>query len=163
MKYRYSILAFICNTVLVGAVVMLLLYLFGVLINADKEKIIKVFIICPAFYAAVMIGYSSEYTDRYVELYDNYIRFNSFRFKRVRNTVSFNIKYEDVISIKTKSFPIIGLCAVKIKAKNFPHEITLSICFCKHKELYREICQNVVEYNEDINIDKSLQKLINNR
>lgn len=150
MKYRYSKLAFICSWLLVGSIVMLLLYLFGILINASEDKFIKVFMICPAFFITVMMGYSSEYNSRYVEIFDEYIKFNSFRFKRLRNVVSFNIRYEDIISIKSKSLPVIGLLAIKIKAKNIPHEITLSICFKGHKKMFKNICHSVSEHNNVI-------------
>ena len=117
MKYRYSKIAFISISVLVCAVVMLLLYMYGVLVNADKDRFIKVFIICPVFFAVVMMGYSSEYNNRYVEIFDEYIKFNSFRFKRLRNVISLNIRYEDIISIKSKSLPLFGMWAIKINAK----------------------------------------------
>lgn len=163
MKYRYSKLAFICSWLLVGSIEMLLLYLFGILVNASEDKFIKVFMICPAFFITVMMGYSSEYTNRYVELFDDYIKFNSFRFKRLRNVISLKIRYEDIISIKTKSLPLFGIWAIKINAKNIAHEITLSICFKHHKIMFKNICLNVIEHNKDIYIDSSIQKLINEK
>ena len=163
MKYRYSKLAFICISVLVCAVVMLLLYLYGVMINADDDKFIKVFMICPLTFFVFVIGYSSEFNNRYVEIFDEYIKFNSFRFKWLRNVISLNIRYEDIISIKTKSLPLFGIWAIKINAKNIPHEITLSICFKHHKIMFKNICLNVIEHNKDIYIDSSIQNLINEK
>ena len=158
MKYRYSKIAFISISVLVCAVVMLLLYMYGVLVNADKDRFIKVFMICTAFFAVVMMGYSSEYNNRYVEIFDEYIKFNSFRFKRFRNIISLNIRYEDIISIKSKSLPLFGLWAIKINAKNIPHEITLSICFKDHKNMFKNICRSVGEHNKDVIIDSYLNE-----
>jgi len=158
MKYRYSKFAFISISVVVCAAVMLLLYLYGVMINAEKEKFIKVFVICFLFFFIVMFGYSSEYNNRYVEIFDEYIRFNSFRFKRLRNIVSVNIKYDDIISIKSKSLPVIGLLAIKINAKNIPHEITLSICFKDHKKMFKNICRSISEHNKDVIIDSYLNE-----
>ncbi len=158
MKYRYSKLAFICSWLLVGSIVMLLLYLFGILINASEDKFIKVFMICPAFYISVMMGYYSEYSNRYIELFDDYIKFNSFRFKRLRNVISLKIRYEDVIGIKSKSLPLIGLYAIKICAKNIPHDITLSICFKGHKKMFKNICRSVSEHNNNVIFDSYLEE-----
>ena len=78
----------------------------------------------------------------------------------MRNVVSINVKYEDVFSITSKKIPLIGLWGIKIKARNLPHEITLSVCFCKHKKLFKVICDEVKLHKPDIYIDSSIQEYL---
>ncbi len=157
MKYRYSKLAFIVISVVVCFFVMLLLYLFGLLIDADYEKFVKVFIICPGFFFAITGLSLGEYSNRYVEIFDSYIMFNSFRFKRIQNVMSSKIIYENIISIKSIKLPIVGLVGIKIKAKSLPHDIKLSIFFKNHKQMFRDVCYSVNENNKKTVIDSYLK------
>ena len=157
MKYRYSKLAFVSVSVLVCAFIMLILYLYGHLINADYERFIKVFIICPGFFFAMVLGFSSEYFNRYVEIFDDYILFNSFRFRKKRNVLTLKINYENIISIKSITMPLFGLVGIKISAKTIPHDIKLSLFFQKHKQMFKDVCCSVNENNKNVIIDSYIK------
>lgn len=160
MKYNYSKLAFVCSSIIVGLLCLIILFFYGLLIGAEKEKYYKVFFICSTFFAFCVLGYSGEYLNRFIILNDNYIRFNSFRFKRIKKVISFSVSYNDIISIKAKTFPIIGLWGISIVAKNFPRDITLSLGFKSHKNMFKEVCVTALQHNPNVYIDPRLQDYI---
>lgn len=160
MKYRYSKIAFICSAIITGTIVFLILFLYGIFINAEKNQYFKVFFICSVFFVFCVFMFANEYLNRYVEIFDEHIRFNSFRFKRIKNVVSMSVSYEDIFSINPKKLPLIGLWGIKINARNLPHEVTLSICFCKHKKMFKAICDEAKQHKPDIYIDSYIQKYL---
>lgn len=158
MKYKYSKLAFGFCLILVEGVVLTLLLVFGNLIGAEKKQFNNMFLLVSVFLVSCAFMYIGEYSNKYVNFLDDYIHFNSFRFKMKVNPMSLKVKYEDVYSIKPRKLPIVGVWAIKINAKNLPHEITISFCFKKHKELFENLCTLVKKYKPDAYIDKELSK-----
>ena len=112
------------------------------------------------FYTGFISTYYNEYKNRYVSFFDEYVHFNSFRFRKKVQPVSLNLKYEDIWSVTARRLPLIGFWAVRINGKNLPHTITLSFCFCKHKEMYTELCNLTKLHNPNVHIDSSLEKYV---
>lgn len=160
MRYKYSKFAFVCSYIILGVVVLSAVLLYGVLIGAEKSQHIKAFSMSSVAFVAFTSMYAHEYWNRYVEMSDEHIRFNSFRVRKIKNVVSLNIKYEDIFSIKSRKIPLIGLWAIKINARTLPHEITLSFCFCEHKKMFKAICDEAKQHKPDIYIDSYLQNYL---
>ena len=106
--------------------------------------------------------FTGEYTNKYVELFDENVRFNSFRFKdvRMKKAIAFSVKYEDIISVNVRTLPIIGIWAISIKAKNLPQRVTVSFCFKNHRKFYDSLCKHVENKNPNAYIDKRLKEYI---
>lgn len=102
--------------------------------------------------------YSSEYKNKYIEFSEKYVHFNSFRFKKEIKPLSFNVKYEDVLSIDARNIPFIGNWAVTIRTKTFPKPIVVSFFFKKHKEIYNELISKAKYANPNIYISSQLNK-----
>lgn len=160
MKYEYSKLAFVCMWTFSCLIVLIVQMSIGFFIGADQKVKNEVLFGIIGIFLTLAIVYSKEYLTRSVILLDEYVRFNSFRFKMKHNPISINIKYEDFWSIESRKLPIIGMWAIIINAKNLPHKITVSFCFCKHKELYCKLCELVKKYNPNVYVDDQLEKYI---
>lgn len=162
MKYKYSKLAIYSQYAGILLFDLLAIGLVFFLEPNDRKFQIKMIvgILGIAFF---MIGlYDKEFRQRYVELTDEYVRFNSFRFKdvRMKKAIAFSVKYEDIISVNVRTLPIIGIWAISIKAKNLPQRVTVSFCFKKHKEFYDYLCKHVENKNSNAYIDKRLKEYI---
>lgn len=162
MKYKYSKIAFICCAMVTGFISFALLFFYGYIIGAEEDQYLKVFFICSIFFAFCVFMFTGEYTNKYVELFDESVRFNSFRFKdvRMKKAIAFSVKYEDIISVNVRTLPIIGIWAISIKAKNLPQRVTVSFCFKKHREFYYNFCKRVENKNPNAYIDKRLKEYI---
>lgn len=154
-KYRKTMIALQWSSVFVYAA--FLLYLFHIM-GKDVEWIQKNLIIAIVFLTVFIICFSGEYLNRYVDFKDEYVRFNSFRFKRLKKAVTINIKYENIYSIEACKLPLIGIWGVKITAKDLPNPIILSFCFSKHIKMYKSLCSRVRLYNSKAYIDERLKK-----
>lgn len=160
MKYRYSKLAFTCFTLITGAAIFSALLLYGYFLEMEKDQFFKALPICAIFFLFLVLMYAGEYLNRYVEIFDERIRFNSFRFRRIMNPVSVSVKYEDIFGIKARKLPFIGLWGIKINARNLPHEITLSFCFRGHRQMFKDICEKVQAQDLGVIIDPDLLKYL---
>ncbi len=136
------------------------LFLFNLVTNSSRQKIIKVLIPCFVMFIYLALFYMREYTNRYIYVSDEHIRFNSFRFKRMRNPISLNVRYENIISIKPKKLPLFGLWGIIINAQNIPHEITLSICYHNHKKMFWNICNESKKHNSNVIIYADLKEYL---
>lgn len=158
MKYKYSKIAFPCYM----TSLLPFFFLIGYILLADlgKQKQMETLVTCFVVYAFGILRYSGEYSKRYIEILDDGRRFNSFRFRMVMNPISLSVPYADMISIKARKLPLIGLWGIKIGAKNIPPDITLSLGFIKHKQMYKDVCDAVEKHKPDIAIDSYLQQYL---
>ena len=166
MKFKYSSFSvwLKCLTVFLLTVFVLvcIIYLCNGSVDYDislKRSIVKSFVFYIGFVSVCVV----EESRKYVELFDTYIRFNSFRFKKIRlnkNSSEFAVRYEDIYSVEAVRVPLIGLWAVKIGAKNLPEKIRLSRNFRRENLMYTEILKRVKESNPDVYIDEKLNRYL---
>lgn len=159
MKYKYSRFMILLQWSLVF-VYAALWPCFFYLIGKDIAWIQKNSIVVTVFILVFISIYNGEYMNRYVEISDDYIRFNSFRFKRMKKVLSLNVRFDNFYSIEARTLPLFGLWGIRINAKDIPHPITVSFCFSKHKKLYRTLCAQVKQHNPKVYIDEKLEKYI---
>lgn len=112
-------------------------------------------------YITFLFIYGSEYINRYVELFDEHVRFNCFRFKGERKPVSLDIRYENIFSLEAIKYPIIGIVGVKVKCKNYPKDIKVSPLFHRHKEMYPNLIELVKSRNPKAYIDDAFCNVLN--
>lgn len=160
MKYKYSRIAIFIQFLIFALADFWLIFLASYL-NPDNPRFMSKIV---GGFAAIFIfmvsAYGKEMIKKHVMLHNEYVCFNSFRFKGDRKASSVNVRYEDILSFDVKTLPLIGVWAVQINAKNLPEKMTVSFCFCKHKELYRKLCEAVKERNPKVYIDNRLEKKI---
>ena len=157
MKYRYSQIISALNWLTSFAIVSIFNIVLYAFIFHSYSTFRKNVIISIVMYIAMVIGYNKEYRERYVELKDDYAVINSFRI--ARKVRSFNINYEDIISIDTKSLPVIGVYAFIIKAKNIPWKIRITWRMCKFKELAAILYKKTAATNETEYIDIKFKEM----
>lgn len=106
--------------------------------------------------------FTPEFYRRYIELCDSYVHFHSFRFKDVtmKKAASFNVMYENILSMDAKRLPIIGVYAVIFKAKSLPKELTVSFFYHDYKELFKSLCESVSQANPNAYIDDRILEAI---
>lgn len=159
MKYKYSRKWFALEiglSFLLCFVANILLYLF-----TEKEDLfIQNNILCATFILFYMLTFSNEYFKRYVEFFDESIRFNSFRIAGARKVLSFNFKYGDITSIKASWLPVIGVWNIKVGCQGFAYPIPISFCFVDYMELCEKLCDVVKENNPDAYIDGRIVEFI---
>ncbi|MBQ3604310.1 MAG: hypothetical protein IJA02_10750 [Clostridia bacterium] len=160
MRYKYSKIAFVCCLIFTALIVMTILFTLGFFIDVEKKQFNNVILLVSAFLISCAFMYGGEYFNKYITLSDEQMFFNSFRFKGKIHPISFNVKYVDVWSVTSRTLPLLGIWAIKIKAKNLPHEITISFCFQKHRKLYSCLCALIKERNDTVYIDSHLEKFI---
>lgn len=161
MKYCYSKTAMVLQwllTVIYAVFLLILIYL-------NDQDLLKLRKLAFGLAGFLMFGFSlfaKEYLNRYIEFQSDSVKFNSFRFKNIkqRNTISFNVKYEDILNVSARRLPVIGIWGIKVTAKNLPHAITLSFCFCKHNEMYDNICKFAKQHNPNVYIDSRLTEFL---
>lgn len=117
-------------------------------------------VLCTVFVVFFMLIFSNEYLKRYVEFFDESIRFNSFRIGEARKVMSFNFRYENITSIESSYLPIIGVWKIKVRGKGFAYPIPISFCFNKYAELCEKLCGLVKEHNPDVYIDGRISNFI---
>ena len=100
-----------------------------------------------------------ENLNKYVELFDTYVRFNSFRFRLLKPVQSVHVKYEDIYAIRAK---FIGkrVLYMELSCHNFKHKIKLPASIAKHKELFARLYKEVVRVNPDVVIGNELHSLL---
>ncbi len=161
MKYKYK-KAFLFIQFFALAVIYVSMIVIAYRITNNERILGKIIFGALGLYLVMVTTYSKEFLMRYVELLDNSIRFNSFRLKdvKMKKAVSFNIRYQDVLSVDVRTIPLIGIWGIQINAKNLPHKMTLSFCFHNHIELYKKLCGYIEQYNPNAYIDSRLKDYI---
>ena len=157
MKYRYSQIINALNWLTVFIIMIIMILSVYYFFSKDLALLRKNTIMSFALYFAMVIGYNKEYRERYMELKNDYAVINSFRI--ARKVRSFNINYEDIISIDTKSLPVIGVYAFIIKAKNIPWKIRITWRMCKFKELAAILYKKTAATNETEYIDIKFKEM----
>ena len=110
---------------------------------------------------ALLLPFIDEYLNRYVEFKDEYVVFNSFRIdKKVR---SYNVKYNDILSLEAVKIPLLGIYKVKIKAKNIPYTIPVTWCMKKHNDLFYNLCFFSKKNNPNVFLNDQLTKFLEER
>ncbi len=157
MKHKYNVFFYFAQ---IFAVFIIFLAVFLIMWYFDKntDKLTDRIADVAAFTLGLGIYFSFEYFRKHVEIFDDYVRFNSFRLIKSIDTVSINIKYEDIQSIEARYLPIIGVWGIRIHSRNSPKHIDLSFAFGKHKEMYSEICKKANEFNPHVVIDRRIKK-----
>lgn len=154
MKYKYRKSAVIFYYLVAGVFCLI----FGMSLKFEgnpsfNEQFVKISSLTVVGMGISFSVYWREYFNRYVEIQNEYIRFNSFRYKMVKNVVSTDVKYEDIISFEVKKTPLFRLWWIKIKASTLPGDVSLTVSFCRHKEMFREICKKMKEHKPEFEID----------
>ena len=159
MKYTYSRIWFVLEYSFI--------FLFCFLMNAliylflGKERLfIQNTILCIAFLFFFMLTFANEYLKRYVEFFDENIRFNSLRIGGARKVLSFNLRYEDITSIDSSYLPVIGVWKIKVGFRGFAYSVPISFCFNKYIELCEKLCDVVKANNPDAYIDSRIVEFI---
>lgn len=108
MKYSYKKSACIGQFILVFLFSMLLLslsfFIFDLSLGTTIRTGLGLVILNIVFYSK----YYKEYFEKYVELHEDSVRFNSFRFKGKMDTLSLNMTYEDIFQLGVRKLPLIG-------------------------------------------------------
>lgn len=151
--FKYSFVAFLGQMVLTLFIVTLCM--FSVKLQDPAAKVFdhNAFTAYIGFFV-ILIPFVGEYFNRFVEFKDNYAIFNSFRIdKKVR---SYNIRYEDILSLETTKIPLLGIYKVKVKAKNVPYIIPVTWCMKKHNELFYNLYSYAQKHNPKVYVDGCL-------
>ncbi len=159
MKYSYRTSMFFVQMFL-GYLVTLPVLFVLYLVDRDMPYILKLSLGALGIMVFTTATFYKEYKNKYVEMLDGYVRFNSFRFRDAtqKKSISFNVKHKDIYGLGVKALPLIGVWAIVVEAKYLPHGITISFCFQKHKELCLNLCRIVKEHNPEAYIDSRLEK-----
>lgn len=160
MKYSYKKSACIGQFILVFLFSMLLLILVFFIFDLSLKRTIRTGLGLVILHIVFYSKYYKEYFEKYVELHEDSVRFNSFRFKGKMDTLSLSVTYEDVFQLGVRKLPLIGIWAITVNAKYLPHAITVSWCFYNHKELFEKLYKSVKEHNPDAYIDSRLLEYI---
>ncbi len=126
----------------------------------DAYSLKKYIAILSAFVTMFSLIYCGEYFNRYVEFFEEVIRFNSFRIGEARKVMSFNFRYENITSIEASYLPLFGVWKIKVSGKGFAYPIPISFCFNKYGELCEKLCDLVKEHNPDVYIDGRIVNFI---
>lgn len=161
MKYKYRLGLYVLNMMSVTLFVILGFLIVGLITNVPMTSINRVFVTIIPFSFAMCLTYMSEYKNRYVEMLDDHMYLNSFRFKGRRHPRSLNVKYEDMWYIEARRLPLIGVWAIRINAKFLPHKVTISYCFKNSSQLYAELCEKARLFKPDVYIDDRLTEYLN--
>ncbi len=68
-----------------------------------------------------------------------------------------------ITEIKSLYFPILGIYGVRIKTNGYINPFKVNFFFENHKQFYLNICNYTKKSNENVFIDKRLEKWINNQ
>lgn len=159
-KFRYSRISFLCQLILSLFCVFFLIYGINMFITGTGVLGYKSILIIVVFFV-LLSPYIGEYLNRFVEFKDEYVVFNSFRIdKKVR---SYNVRYEDILSLEAVKIPLLGIYKIKIKAKNIPYTIPVTWCMKKHNELFYNLGFHVKKFSSDVFIDVQLTCFLKKR
>lgn len=155
MKYKYNMFWYIVQCLLV------LLFLCGLVLLLSYFSKENEFFNRPArkgfiFAFGMLAFYSVEYLNRYVEIFEKHVRFNSFRIKFKFKPVYLDFMYEDIISVTSTAIPLFGIYKINVKVNNYDSSIPITFSFRKHNELFSEIVRLAEKYNSDVYIDERL-------
>lgn len=161
MVYKYRRISIFIQ-ILVCAVWDFALICFAYFLDTNGKFFTKILFGIPAITFVIWASFIKEILDRQIEFTPNYVRFNSFRLKNVmmKSTISFNVNYENILSIEAKKMPLVGIYGINISAKNLPQKIIINFNFRNHKNLYKEMCTFANQYNPNVYIDNRLQDYI---
>lgn len=152
-KFKYSRLSLICQIAVTLFSVYFIFHgmdLFTKGIKILNNIDIRAFLV----FFVILFPFLGEYLNRFIEFYDEYVTFNSFRIRKtVRN---YNIRYEDILRIDSKKIPLLGFYKIIVTAKNVPYSIPVTWCMKKHKKLFGELCVYAKKGNPKVNISKQL-------
>lgn len=107
----------------------------------------------------MIIKFNKEYTERYVELNDTFVRLNSYRIPR-NGVKSFNIPYDSIRKMEAVSFPVLGIYKVVISADNIPWNIPVTWCMAKRNEMFAEMYSIVLKNHPEVYVNNSYIKFI---
>lgn len=164
MKFRYKILAVFLKWGSAYLCGMFLAYLMVGGITFDNSGI-KSFNKSFYFFVAFSAFYVIEELKKYIEIFNDHVYFNLFKFKKIKfmKSSSFGVRYEDILSVESKFLPVLGLYAIIINAKNIPEKIKISFGFRKHRKLYSEIVKRAKKHNPNAYIDSKLEDYLEKR
>ncbi len=160
MKYKYRLSLYFVQFIVAGLSSAAILSVIGLLANESVEKLTGGFFRIPFLIVIFSFINLSEYKNKYVETFEEYMCLNSFRFRGHRRPFSPNVRYEDIWYIEARRLPIIGVWGIRINAKYLPHKTTISFCFKNHKKLYAELCERVRYFKPDVRIDSYLTEYL---
>ncbi len=152
--YKYSKIAFAFEWILVYAFEILLCYCYY-LYNGDFAFFKKICIRVTAFLVTFILLLGKELLYRKVEIDESGICFNNFRFRGMSKTIQFALSYSDVISLKIKRLPLIGIINISINAKNIPHPVKVSCFYSDYKNMFEDIITNTRIHNPDVIIQSA--------
>lgn len=159
MKYKYKKMSWFLQwlfIVLVCALMILFYYLNG----TSERTLYKMIGGGTGLLLLFFFRYTGDYLNKYVELQEEVIRFNSFILRKAGTTrsITYNVRYEDIISVECRTIPIIGLYAIYIVGKNLPSKIPITLSFSKHRDLCRNLCATIKLRNPRAYVDPRIDK-----
>lgn len=126
--------------------------------NEDIKYLKKMLVIIPCYLITGYFLWSKEYFNRFAEFHDEYITFNSFRIsKKVRD---FNVRYEDILSLEAKVFPLVGIYRVRVRCKNVPWQIPVIFFMKKHNELFARLYSTAKAHNPSVYFDQKAIQIL---
>lgn len=157
MKYIYSRLAIAFEWfLLIGLVALMLLLKY--IRDGDITFTRKMIITLYGFLITCWSLWGKEYLNRFVEFHDEYVCFNSFRFgKTVRDL---NVRYEDILSLEAKVFPLVGIYRVRVRCKNVPWQIPVIFFMKKHNELFARLYSTAKAHNPGVYFDQKAIQIL---
>ena len=161
MKYKYRLSLYFVQFIVAGLSSAAILSVIGLLANVSVEKLTGGILRIPSLIVIFSFINLSEYKNKYVETFDEYMCLNSFRFRGHRRPFSPNVRYEDIWYIEARRLPIIGVWGIRINAKFLPHKVTISYCFKNSSQLYAELCEKARLFKPDVYIDDRLTEYLN--
>ncbi len=161
MKYKYRLSLYFVQFIVAGLSSAAILSVIGLLANVSVEKLNGGIFRIPFLIVIFSFINLSEYKNKYVETFDEYMCLNSFRFRGHRSPFSPNVRYEDIWYIEARRLPIIGVWGIRINAKFLPHKVTISYCFKNSSQLYAELCEKARLFKPDVYIDDRLTEYLN--
>lgn len=158
MKYKYKKLSVVLQMMCAVLLCSFLTVVASWLRPGNRGFVIQIATGTLGISAITFATFNPELYRRYIELCDNYVHFHSFRFKDInmKKAASFNVKYDDFLSLNVKKVPLIGIYAVVIKAKNLPKELTVSFFNKNYKEMFGKLCNSIHRANPTAYIDPEL-------
>lgn len=157
MKYRYSRMAIVLQALLIIGILALAIFLCY-MSNEDIKYLKKMLVIIPCYLITGYFLWSKEYFNRFAEFHDEYITFNSFRIsKKVRD---FNVRYEDILSLEAKVFPLVGIYRVRVRCKNVPWQIPVIFFMKKHNELFARLYSTAKAHNPSVYFDQKAIQIL---
>lgn len=157
-KYCYSPLAYWIQN-LFGVIICGFVDLGFYFIYPVTELIVRIVIGTIAIYIFWIYKFRDCWLKRCVIIYDNSILFSNF-FIESNVTEDYNIKIDEITSLKAVVLPFFGIYSVKVFTNKYSKSFTINPYFKNRKECYAEIYKTVKRCNNEALIDKKLEKLV---